>query len=153
MSRLDDIDRIILERLGRDGRASWKNLADEVGLSAPSVMERVRKLERGGVLRGYAALLDPDELGLELLAFVFLTGSGPEYYRRLEEQVSAMPEIQECHVTSGSYDYLLKIRCSSSGHLMDVLQRLRADEGVRNTETTVTLATLKETMALPLAAG
>lgn len=153
MTRLDDTDLRLIELLEANGRESWKNLAEQVGLSAPSVLERVRKLERSGLIRGYAALLDPESAGSPLLAFVFLTGSGPEYHARLSEQIAAMPEVQECHVTSGSFDYVLKIRCSSSRHLMRILQQLRADSGLKATDTTVTLATLKETPAVPVNAG
>lgn len=153
MTRLDDTDLHILDALIANGRESWKSVADQVGLSAPSVLERVRKLERSGLIRGYTALLDPEKAGAALLAFVFVTGSGPEYHARLTEQVARMDEVQECHVTSGSFDYLLKIRCASSAHLMQVLQELRSDSGLKATDTTVTLTTLKETAAVPVIGG
>jgi Lrp/AsnC family leucine-responsive transcriptional regulator len=147
---LDELDRKILELLAANGRESWKGIADRVGLSAPSVMERVRKLERAKLGRGYTVVLDPAEAGLAVLAFVSIVGSGPRYHQLIEQQVRDMPEVQECHVTSGTFDYLLKIRCASSQQLMDVLQKLRAEDGVQRTETTVTLATLKETSGLTL---
>jgi len=150
MVRLDEIDLQILDLLAQRGRESWKSLADEVGLSAPSVMERARKLERAGVIRGYSVRLDPEALGLDLLAFVFLVGSGREYHLRLSEQIQTLPEVLECHATSGAYDYLLKVRCTSTRHLMRVLQTLRADPGLKSTDTTVTLASMKESVALPL---
>ena len=150
MTHLDEIDVRLLELLASNGRESWKNLAEGVDLSAPSVQDRVRKLERAGLIDGYTTRIDPAAAGLELLAFVFLTGSGPEYHARLAAQVAGLKEIQECHVTSGAFDYLLKIRCRSSAHLMEVLQKLRSDPGLKGTDTTVTLATLKETTELPL---
>lgn len=153
MPSLDDTDVRILEILAENGRASWKAVAEDVGLSAPSVLERVRKLERGGFVRGYTVLLDPVAVGLELLAFVSVVGGGPKFHANLQAQLVEFPEILECHVTDGAYDYLLKLRCRSSGHLMDALQRLRSISGVESTHTTVTLATLKETSTLSLRPG
>ena len=152
MASPDAIDTRILQILGSNGRESWKNIAAEVGLSAPSVLERVRKLERMGLIRRYTVVVDPAEAGCGLLAFVSLRGSGPEYHARLTAQVEAMPEIQECHVTAGDYDYLLKVRCASPEHLTRILQRLRSDDGAKGTYTTMTLATIKETVEVPLEA-
>lgn len=149
MTQLDDIDLKILEILSANARESWKTIADRVGLSAPSVQERVKKLERAELIRGFAVVLDPVAAGLDFLAFVSIVGNGPKYHAFIKQQVQDMQEVQECHVTSGSFDYLLKIRCESSKRLMEVLQLIRADSGVQSTHTTVTLATLKETSALP----
>jgi Lrp/AsnC family leucine-responsive transcriptional regulator len=150
VTELDDIDLEILRLLQDNGRESWKRLAEQVGLSAPAVMERARKLEQAGFILGYGAIIDPVSAGLSVLAFVAIEGKGPKSHTRLAKKIEDLDEIQECHVTSGQYDYLLKVRCRSSAHLMSVLTSLRANDDALRTHTTVTLATLKESSRVAL---
>lgn len=150
---MDERDRAILGRLASDGRVTWADLAGEVGLSPPSVAERVRKLEESGVIRGYAARVDPAAVGAGTLAFVAVTASGPEPYRRIGEWAERSPEIQECHAITGENDYLLKVRCRDTADLGRFLrEELRAIDGVARTVSTVVLETLKETPTVPLRA-
>ncbi|MHC4236334.1 MAG: Lrp/AsnC family transcriptional regulator, partial [Planctomycetota bacterium] len=108
---LDDLDRKILLRLMEDGRITWAQLAADVGLSAPSITERVRKLERLGVIEGYGARVNPEVVGYGLLAFVSVGLTDPNHHAEMLRRAETSPEIQEYHIVAGDYDYLLKLRC------------------------------------------
>jgi Lrp/AsnC family leucine-responsive transcriptional regulator len=146
---LDFIDVKILEILQVDGRASHSAIAEAVGLSQPSVHERVKKLEQRGVIKGYAALVDPEALGLDVLAFVSVSLSDytPD---QIASAVSDMPEVIETHHIAGDDCFIVKVRCHTTRELQDVLQRIWKAGPVRSSKTTVAFATFKETTALPL---
>jgi len=151
---MDDIDLKAVKHLMTRGRATWSELAGVLELSAPSAAERVKRLEERGVIKGYAALLDPEALGLALTAFVFLTIERPQHREGLLKKVAELPEIQECHHITGDYDYLLKIRCSGARELEHTIsEQLKGVPGVSKTHTTVALSTIKETQVLALQAG
>ena len=150
-SKVDALDRKILSALVADGRIPWSRLASEVGLSGPSVTERVKKLEKAGVLEGYTARIEPEAVGYGLLAFVSVGVWDPSQHERLMEWARATPEVQEFHIIAGEYDYLLKIRCRDSAHLERLLREdVRAVAGVVRTNSTIVMATKKETSAVPL---
>ncbi len=148
---LDSLDHKILARLIADGRVTWAQLASEVGLSGPSVTERVRKLERLGVLVGFTAKVSPEAVGYSLLAFVSVSLSGPKHQADLLQWAESTAEVQECHIIAGAYDYVLKVRCQGSKDLERVLNEgLRLVPGVVRTNSTIVLTTAKETSAVPL---
>jgi Lrp/AsnC family leucine-responsive transcriptional regulator len=150
-TELDDLDLKLLARLMADGRVTWAQLASEVGLSGPSVTERVRKLERLGVLEGFTAKVSPESVGYGLLAFVAVSISGPTHQEDLLGWAESAVEVQECHVVAGAHDYLLKVRCQDSKDLERVLNRgLRLVPGVVRTNSSIVLTTAKETSAVPL---
>lgn len=137
-----------------DGRITWAQLAAEVGLSGPSITERVRKLERLGVLKGYTAKVSPGAVGYDLLAFVSVSLSGPSHQDDLLRWAESTDEVQECHVIAGAYDYLLKVRCQGSKDLERVLNEgVRLVPGVVRTNSTIVLTTAKETSVVPLPAS
>ncbi len=149
---LDPTDRRILEALQRDARRARAEIGREVGLSVAAVHERVRKLERDGVVRGYAALLHPEKVGCDLLAFVQVFVDHPRYEARFIEEVGRMPEVQECHRVTGAATCLLKVRVRDRRSLQTlILDRINAIAGVRQTETVVALSTTKETPRIHLA--
>jgi Lrp/AsnC family transcriptional regulator, leucine-responsive regulatory protein len=120
---LDETDVRILEALQRDGRAGYAELARTVSMSASAVTERVRRLEESGVIRGYAAVVDPERLGLGILAFVRLrypTGN----YKPFHDLVAAMHEIVEAHHVTGEDCFVLKVLARSMGHLETVTGRI-----------------------------
>src|SRR5919108_4684637 len=132
-------------------RESWTRLGEILGVTGPAAAERVRRLEERGVIRGYAALLDPESVGARLTAFVAVTLEHPKYRRAFLKRVEALAEVQECHHVAGDDDYLLKVRCSGTGHLDRVLsEELKGVPGVLRTRTTIVLGTVKETTVLPL---
>jgi Lrp/AsnC family leucine-responsive transcriptional regulator len=135
----------------QDGRITWAQLASEVGLSAPSVTERVRRLERLGVIDGYSARVNAEAVGNGLLAFVAVGLSDPSHHAEMLAQVEATPEIQEYHIVAGDYDYLLKVRCTDAKHLERLLrEKVRSVAGVVRTQSTIVMLTSKETGAVPL---
>jgi Lrp/AsnC family transcriptional regulator, leucine-responsive regulatory protein len=148
---MNELDLIAIRHLQADGRATWAALGSELGMTGPAAAERVRRLEGRGVIRGYAALLDPESVGLPLTAFVALTLERPEHQAGFLDRVAALPEVQECHHVAGEDDYLLKVRCRGTLDLDRLLSdHLKSIPGVARTRTTVVLRTFKETLMLPL---
>lgn len=145
---LDNIDRRILRALQDDGRISYVNLADKVGLSTSPCLERVRRLERDGYIEGYTARLSPERLGAGLLVFVeiSLNYTSGKIFEEFRDAVRRWPQILECHLVAGEYDYLLKVRISDMGAyrqlLGDILQQL---PGVSDSRTLVAMETVVET--------
>ena len=147
----DTIDRKLLESLMANGRISFADLAGLVGLSAPAVAERVRGLEHRGVIRGYAALGDPIQLGCPVTAFVAVALERPEHRAPFAELVRELPEVQECHHVAGDFDYMLKVRCAALLDLERIVgETIKGLAGVVRTRTTIALSAVKETPALPL---
>lgn len=147
----DAFDSKIVKSLMENGRMTFAELAGLLGLSAPAAAERVRRLEERGVIKGYAALVDPERVGCGVTAFVSVALERPEHREPFARMVTAKQEIQECHHVAGDFDFLLKMRC---GTLRD-LERLVGEvikglPGVVRTRTTIALSALKETPALPL---
>ena len=145
------MDRKVIAQLQISGRESWTRLAELLGVTGPAAADRVRRLEERGVIRGYAALLDPEAVGARLTAFVAVTLEHPKHRRAFLKRVDALAEVQECHHVAGDDDYLLKVRCSGTAHLDHVLsEELKGVPGVLRTRTTIVLGTTKETTVLPL---
>ncbi|MFE2755046.1 Lrp/AsnC family transcriptional regulator [Actinosynnema sp. NPDC059335] len=140
MTNLEPTDRAILRELAADGRCSFTDLAERVGLSVSAVHQRVRRLEQRGVVRGYAARLDGDEIGLPLTAFISLTPIDPaapdDYPKRLEH----LPQIEACYSVAGDASYVLRVRVASPTALEELLRQIREVANV-STRTTVVLST------------
>ena len=148
---MDTIDRKALAHLMADGRASWAELGEHLGLSAPAAAERVRKLEDRGVIRQFAAVPDPALAGYPVLAFVFVTLMSQARRKPFLAAVGRNASILECHHVAGDDDYLLKVRCQTMGDLDLLLSDdLKGRMGVARTRTTVVLGSAKETSALPV---
>jgi len=148
---VDTIDKKALARLMADGRASWAELGEHLGLSAPAAAERVRKLEDRGVIRQFAAVPDPALAGYPVLAFVFVTLLSQARRKAFLAAVGRNASILECHHVAGDDDYLLKVRCQTMGDLDLLLSDdLKGRMGVARTRTTVVLGSAKETSALPV---
>ena len=147
---LDRIDIQLLEELQRDAKLSLKGIGERVGLSAPAVMERVRKLEQAGVIRGYHAQIDARRAGVDVAAFIGVTISTPAKLRDFERYVDAVPAILECHHVTGAHTLLLKTRVPNTGALEQLISGIRSFEGVTGTETMVVLSTYSERIPVPL---
>lgn len=147
---LDDTDLQILELLQANARQTQVEIAKAVGLAPSAVQERIRKLEARGVLRGYAAQIDPRSLDLGLLAFVAVrSDEGSEI--RIAQQLADYPEVLEVHDVAGDDCYLIKVRARDAEHLGQMLRtRFARIPGVRSTRTTIVLETVKETPRLPV---
>jgi len=148
---LDDRDLEILSRLQKDARATNAEIARQLGIAPSAVLERIRKLERKGILRGYLAQIDPGAVGLGLLAFVFVQADEPPGEGHLGETLSGLPEVLEVHHVAGEDCYLVKVRCASPEALGRLLrERLGVLPEVKRTRTTVVLETVKEGLELDL---
>lgn len=123
MFSMDPINRHILQELQTDGRVSFRELADRVGLSAPAVTERVRRLERDGVIRGYSADVDPDAVGYPLLSIVRVHSAGTRS-GEVDELARHLPEVVECHRVTGSESHVLRVRVRDMAHLNEVVEQL-----------------------------
>ncbi|MGH9719217.1 MAG: Lrp/AsnC family transcriptional regulator [Bryobacteraceae bacterium] len=151
MDTLSPEDSKVLGLLMDRGRMSWSGLAKQLGVTPPAAADRVRRLEQRGVIRGYAALLDPEAVGCALTAFVFVTLARPRDRGAFLKLIGRLDEVQECHDVAGDDDYLLKIRCAGTRELDNLISRkLKAFSGVVRTRTTIAMGTIKESVRLPL---
>jgi Lrp/AsnC family leucine-responsive transcriptional regulator len=150
---LDPADRRVLAALQDDGRISLVDLAEKIGLSPTATTERVKRLTRDGYILGYSARLDPEKLRRGLLVFieVKLDRTTPDVFERFARAVVRAPEVLECHMVAGGFDYLVKTRVADMNayrnFLADVLLSL---PGVRETHTYAVMEEIKNTSALPL---
>jgi len=145
---MEDTDLQILRLLARDGRMSFTDLGRATGLSTSAIHQRVRRLEQRGVIRGYAAVVDADAVGLPLTAFVSVTPLDPAAPDDVPERLSGLPEIEACHSVAGDENYILKVRVATPGELETLLGRIRSQAGV-STRTTIVLSTPFEARPLP----
>jgi Lrp/AsnC family leucine-responsive transcriptional regulator len=152
MTSLDPLDRRALVCLLADGRLSWAELGQSLGLSPPAVAERVRRLRTEGVIDGFTVRVRPERVGLPLTVLIAVRLERHEDRGAFLRFVAECAEITECHHVTGEDDYALKVRCSGVPRLEELLAtELRgALSGIR-TRTTLVLSTVKDTPALPLA--
>ena len=148
---LDKLDRKILRILQEDGRISMKDLSEQVGLSVTPAIERVKRMERDGVITGYHARLNPAAIGATLLVFVEITlnQKSASHFEQFRREVLRIPEVQECHLVSGDFDYLIKARI----HQMAEYRKLLGDmllnlPGAAQSKSYVVMEEIKETLTL-----
>lgn len=137
---MEEINRRIVSLLSRDGRMSFTELARQTGLSVSAAQQRVRRLERRGVIKGYAALVNPDDAGLPLTAFISIKPFDPAAPDDAPSRLAHLPAIEACHSVAGEENYILKVRVASPAALEDLLQEIRAAASV-STRTTIVLST------------
>jgi Lrp/AsnC family transcriptional regulator, leucine-responsive regulatory protein len=140
-SDIDAVDRRLIDLLRANGRASYAELARQVGLSSPAVHERVGKLEAAGVILGYEAIIDPPSVGLDVTALVSVIESDSVDDTGIEEALRAMPEVEDCWRVAGSEGYVLKVRVTDIPALEAAISALNRIRGVARTRTTVVLST------------
>jgi Lrp/AsnC family leucine-responsive transcriptional regulator len=153
MIELDEFDLKILRLLQQNARATTVEIAEAIGLSATPCARRVKRLEDEGMIDGYVALLNADLLGVGLSVFVSarLRGQTPEAFKTFEREITKMPEVVECYLLAGSYDYLLHVRVADvDAYRQFILTRLIAIDGIVETQSSVALQQTKYTTALPL---
>ncbi|MEO6972090.1 MAG: winged helix-turn-helix transcriptional regulator [Rhodoferax sp.] len=153
MTDLDRIDRKILDILQRQGRISMTDLAEQIGLSTSPCSERVRRMERDKIITGYHARVDPVALGKTLLVFVEITLSSKsgDVFDKVRQELVNVPEVMECHLVSGHFDYLVKARLggmSEYRHLLgDILKKLPV---TAESHSYVVMEELKESLFVPV---
>ncbi|MCU0888190.1 MAG: Lrp/AsnC family transcriptional regulator [Rubritepida sp.] len=151
-AELDAMDRRILAELQADGRITNVELAQRVGLSAPPCLRRVRRLEEAGVLRGYHADLDPLALGFEVtfFAIVGLESQKQAVLDAFEAEVTAWPEVRECHMIRGGGDFLLRLVARDTAHENALTSRLTGAQNVLRVQTLQTIRTGKNAPGVPV---
>jgi Lrp/AsnC family leucine-responsive transcriptional regulator len=156
MDELDDKDRAILNLLQREGRISNADLARRVGLSQPATFARVRRLEQDGYISGYAALLNREKLGYDMLCYVHVSHQlhQRQELEKLREALLGMPEVLECVFVTGEFDFLLKVVLRNHKDLEHfILNKLTPLPGVARVNTSLVVAEIKSTTALPITSG
>lgn len=147
---MDNNDLKAIKQLMDNARSTWAELGALLNLSAPAAAERVRKLEEGGIIKGYSALVDPESIGCGLAAMVAVILEDSQQRAYLLDKVAGLAEILECHHVAGDADYILKVRCANTRALEYIIsEELKSIPGIK-TRTTIILSTVKDTPKLPL---
>jgi len=150
VAEFDATDRAILELLQDNCKQSMAQIGEKVGLSAPSVVERIHKLEEAGVITGYVAVVDARRLGKEVTAFLGVCTEQPRSIGSLERQIVAIPDVLECHHVTGGHTLLVKVKTENTESLEALIEQVRSFESVSRTETMVALSTQTEHQRIAL---
>lgn len=156
MDDLDDIDCTILDILQHDGRISNADLARQVGLSAPATFARVRRLEQDGYISGYGARINRERLGYSMLCYIYVSQQLHQRseLEKLRQALLDMPEVLECVFVTGEFDFLLKVVLRNQKDLEHfILNKLTPLPGVARVNTSLVVAEIKSTTALPIGGG
>lgn len=151
--KLSRIDRKLLRLLQDDARSSYVDLARQVGLSTTPCKERIKRMEREGVIRGYQATLNPEYLDAGLVVFVQirLNRTSQDIFEEFKTSAFELPEVQECYLVSGNFDYLIKARVADMAAYREFLgETLLTLPGVQESTSYVVMEQVKETLALPV---
>jgi Lrp/AsnC family leucine-responsive transcriptional regulator len=148
---IDETDIKILELLQKEGRTRRNDLAEKVGLSLPAVSDRLRKLEESGIISGYFAKVDHQQLGKDITAFVIVTIDSSKHFNAFIEHVNSADDILECHAITGDGTHMLKVRTENTGSLEKLLAKIQSWAGVLKTTTSMVLSSSKETFRIRLA--
>ena len=149
---LDKIDLHILAIMQIDARIAMKDLAEQVGLSLTPCIERVKRMERDGVITGYHARVNPQAMGLQILVFVeiSLRQKSEKAFDRFRRAIVAIPEVMECHLVSGDFDYLIKARIPEMSEYRRLLGEILHVADAAQSKSYVVMEELKETLALSM---
>ena len=149
---LDKIDLHILAVLQDDARIAMKDLSEQVGLSLTPCIERVRRMERDGVITGYHARVNPQAMGLQILVFVEITlhQKSEKAFDRFRRAMLGIPEVMECHLVSGDFDYLIKARIPEMSEYRRLLGEILHVADAGQSKSYVVMEELKETLALSI---
>ena len=147
---VDEIDLKILNRLQENGRTKRNELAELVGLSLPSLSERLKKLEDKKIIEGYFTKVNRKVFNYDIMAFILVVMDSSKNYKRLADHVNKTPEILECHSVLGEGSHMLKAVVKDSEALEKLLGKIQAWAGVQRTITSFVLSTIKETTKLKI---
>jgi Lrp/AsnC family transcriptional regulator, leucine-responsive regulatory protein len=145
---IDNLDIQILKTLQQNGRTKRNELAEQVGLSVPSVSERLKKLEDNKIIEGYYTKVNKQAFGYDILAFILVMMDSSKHYKDLIKHVEKHPHILECHSVLGEGSHLLKVLVKNTESLEKLLSEVQTWPGVTGTKTTYVLSTLKETTTI-----
>ena len=141
--KIDKTDKKILDILQQDGRVSASNIASELGISIPTVTDRIKKLQDSGIIKGIHALLDPKSLGLDVAAIITLISESSLHYKELTRAAEKTPEVLQCLSTTGKGSHMLFVVSNNSSTLEDLLRKIQSWPGVIRTETQIVLSDYK----------
>lgn len=150
---LDELDIKILELLQIDARVKRSEIADKIGLSIPSVTDRLNKLENNGIIEKFITKLNHKLLGKDITAFIFVTSDSSSHYPEFINHIKHTAEILECHSVTGDGSHILKIRTENTTSLEKLLAKIQSWKGVRSTRTSIVLTTHKESFSIELKAA
>ena len=150
MHAIDETDLKILEFLQQNARMKRNELAEKIGLSLPSVTDRMNKLEELGVIESFNTKLNHKLLGKDITAFIFVTSDSSTHYKDFIHHAQVSPDILECHSITGDGSHILKIRTENTSSLEKLLARIQSWKGVRSTRTSIVLSSHKETFTIEL---
>lgn len=145
---LDNLDIQILKTLQVNGRTKRNELAEQVGLSVPSVSDRLKKLEDNKIIEGYLTKVNKQAFGLDIMAFILVIMDSSKHYKDLIKHVDKHHSILECHSVLGEGSHLLKVLVKNTEALEKLLSEIQTWNGVTGTKTTYVLSTVKETTAI-----
>ena len=147
---LDSVDLHILALLQENCKLPMVKIGERVKLSAPSVLERIKKLEESGIIRGYTAVLDARKLSKDVTAFIGVFVEHPRLIDKFERNIDHLEAVQECHHVTGQHTLLLKVKVDNTSALEELLRKIRSLDGVARTETSVVLSTHTESLWVAL---
>ncbi|MGE5804966.1 MAG: Lrp/AsnC family transcriptional regulator [Ignavibacteria bacterium] len=147
---LDDLDNKILQILQKKGRTKRNELAEAIGLSIPSVSERLHKMEERGIIEGYYTKINRKAFGYDIMAFILVMMDSSKHYKNLIAHVEKNPNILECHSVLGEGSHILKAISKNTDALEKLLGEIQAWPGVLGTKTTFVLSSSKETLAIDI---
>jgi len=150
MHTIDETDLKLLEYLQNNARMKRNELAEKIGLSLPSVTDRMNKLEELGVIERFITKLNHKSLGKDITAFIFVTSDSSTHYKDFLSHANTAPEVLECHSITGDGSHILKIRTENTSSLEKLLAKIQSWKGVRSTRTSIVLSSHKETFAIDL---
>ena len=147
---LDDLDIKILNILQKNGRTKRNEIAEAIGLSIPSVSERLHKLEERGVIEGYYTKVNKKAFGYDIMAYILVTLESSKHYKSFIPRIEKTPQIIECHSVLGEGSHLLKAIVKKTESLENLLSEIQSWPGVISTKTTFVLSTIKETTVIDI---
>lgn len=148
---MDDIDNKIISFLQVEGRISCEKIGSAIGLSVSAVNERIKKLQRLGVITGWGAQISPQKMGFDILSFIQILLGETGHESCFLERIANVPEVLECHHITGEWSYLIKIRCRNIPHFEQVLgEKIKPIPGILRTHTLIALSSPLERTVLPL---
>lgn len=145
---IDELDIKILKSLQMNARTKRNELAEQIGLSIPSVSERLKKLEDNKIIEGYYTKVNKQSFGLDIQAFILVIMDSSKHYKDLIKHVDKHPNILECHSVLGEGSHLMKVVVKNTESLEKLLSEIQTWPGITGTKTTFVLSTLKETTAI-----
>ena len=150
MHTIDEIDIKILDLLQNNSRIKRNVVAEKIGLSLPSVTDRMNRLEENGTIESYITKLNHKLLGKDITAFIFVTSDSSAHYKDFISHANQTPGILECHSITGDGSHILKIRTENTSSLEKLLAKIQSWKGVRSTRTSIVLSSHKEEFTIDL---